>query len=346
MRTVVFVQGGGVGLDQEPAVRRILDAAGVRIDFQVHAAGRQALDQGTEALPSALFDAIRTCGVALKTKLLPPKAAGTPAGSRSGGGPAVPTNPNLEFRRRLGLFASVRPVRNLAGLKARFPDIDLLLVREITEDLYTASEHEVVPGVVQSFKIVTEAACLRFFRFAFQLAGQHGRKSVHCIHKANILKLADGLYLDCFRRVAAEFPGVTPKEMIVDNACMQLVTRPGQFEVVAAGNLYGDLLSDLGAGLVGGISATAAVNHGDGVTVYDAVYGASYELVPPGTANPLPLVMTAVEMLKDFGEIEAAGRIVAAVEAVLAEGKTRTADLGGTAGTAAFTSAVVERLRA
>jgi isocitrate dehydrogenase (NAD+) len=340
MRTVVFVQGGGVGLDQEPAVRRILDAAGVRIDFQVHAAGRQALDQGTEALPPALFDAVRGCGVALKTKLLQPKGAGTPTAH----GPSVPANYNVEFRRRLGLFASVRPLHNLRGLPGRFPDVDILLVRETTEDLYTASEHEVAPGVVQSFKIVTEAACLRFFRFAFQLAKQHGRRSVHCVHKANILKLADGLFLDCFRRVAAEFPGIAPKEMIVDNTCMQLVSRPGQFEVMAAGNLYGDLLSDLGAGLVGGIAATAAVNHGDGVKVYEAVYGAGYEAVPPGTANPLPLVMPAVQMLRDFGEADAAGRIVAAVEGVLSEGITRTADLGGTAGTAEFTSAVVERL--
>ncbi len=332
MRTVVFVQGGGVGLDQEPAVRRILDAAGVRLDFQVYPAGRHALDQGFEAVPAELLDAVKACGVALKTKLLPAKGAG------------LAGNFNVEFRRRLGLFASVRPIHTLRGLAGRFPDIDLLLVREITEDLYTASEHEVVPGVVQSFKIVTEAASLRFFRFAFALARTHGRKSVHCIHKANILKLADGLILDCFRRVAAEFPDIAPKEMIVDNACMQLVTRPGQFEVLAAGNLYGDLLSDLGAGLVGGIAATAAVNHGDGVTVYDAVYGASYESVPPGTANPLPLVLPAVAMLRDFGEAEAAGRIVTAVEDVLTEGTTRTADLGGTAGTAAFTSAVVSKL--
>lgn len=334
MRAVVFVQGGGVGLDQEPAVRRILDAAGVRLDFRVFPAGRHALDQGREAVPAELLAAAREHGLVLKTKLLPPKATGT----------TVPANFNVEFRRRLGLFASVRPLRNVAGLAGRFPDVDILLVREITEDLYTASEHEVVPGVVQSFKIVTEAASLRFFRFAFELANAHGRRSVHCIHKANILKLADGLILDCFRRVATDYPGITPKELIVDNACMQLVTRPGQFEVLAAGNLYGDLLSDLGAGLVGGISATSAVNHGDGVRVYDAVYGAAYEQVPPGTANPLPLVMPAVELLKDLGEADAAGRIVRAVEAVLTEGVTRPADLGGTAGTAEFTSAIVGKL--
>ncbi len=169
-------------------------------------------------------------------------------------------------------------------------------------------------------------------------------KSVHCIHKANILKLADGLYLDCFRRVAKDFPDIAAKELIVDNACMQMVSRPQQFEVVAAGNLYGDLLGDLGAGLVGGISATAALNHGDGVRVYEAVYGAGYEAVPPDQANPLPLLLPAVEMLKDFGEADAARRIVTAVEAVLLNGTTRPADLGGTAGTAAFTTAVVDAI--
>jgi isocitrate dehydrogenase (NAD+) len=227
---------------------------------------------------------------------------------------------------------------------SRFTGVDFLLLREITEDLYTASEHEIVPGVVQSFKIVTEAACLRFFRLTFELARKHGRKTVHCVHKANILKMADGLFLDCFRRVAAEFEGIAAKDLIVDNACMQLVSRPQQFEVLAAGNLYGDLLSDLGAGLVGGVSTTAAINRGDGVTVYEAVYGASHENVPPDAANPLPLILPAVEMLKDIGEGAAADRIRKAAEAVLVEGKVRTRDLGGTATTTAFTEAIVSRM--
>jgi isocitrate dehydrogenase (NAD+) len=334
MHRVVFIQGGGVGLDQEASVRRLLGAAGVNVEFETHFAGRAALDQGRDALPEEALAAVRRARVALKTKLLPPKAAGAQA-----------ANFNVEFRRRLGLFASVRPVHNLAGLPSRFTGVDFLLVRETTEDLYAASEHEVVPGVVQSFKVVTEAACLRFFRFAFELARSAGRKSVHCIHKANILKLADGLFLDCFRRVATDYPEIAPKELIVDNACMQLVSKPHQFEVLAAGNLYGDLLSDLGAGLVGGISATAAVNHGDGVRVYEAVYGATYEVVPPDRANPLPLILPAVEMLKDFGETDAAGRVMRAVEQVLTAGRVRPHDLGGTAGTAEFTAAVAEAVR-
>src|SRR5439155_12582492 len=200
---------------------------------------------------------------------------------------------NVELRRALGLFASVRPLRSLRGLPGRFDGIDVLLVREITEDLYAAIEHEVVPGVVQSLKVVTEAACLRFFRFGFELARKQGRKTIHCIHKANILKLADGLFLECFRRTAAKYPDIQPKEMIVDNGCMQLASRPHQFEGLVAGNLYGDLLSDLGAGLIGGISATGAISHGDGVRVYEAIHGGPIEVIGKDRANPLPLLSPA-----------------------------------------------------
>jgi isocitrate dehydrogenase (NAD+) len=340
MPKVVFVQGGGLGLDQELAVRRLFEAARVPVEFELRLAGRAALEQGQDALPRETLEAVRECGLALKTKLLQPKGAGTPTAH----GPVVPTNFNVAFRKKLGLFASVRPVHNLPGIKSRFTGVDFLLVREITEDLYTASEHEIVPGVVQSFKIVTEAACVRFFRLTFELARKYGRKSVHCIHKANILKMADGLFLDCFRRIAKEFPEITAKDLIVDNACNQMVSRPQQFEVLAAGNLYGDLLSDLGAGLVGGVSTTAAINRGEGVTVYEAVYGASQELVPPDTANPLPLILPAIELLKDLGETGVADRLRAGVEAVLVEGKIRTRDIGGTATTTAFIEAIISRM--
>src|SRR5688572_7449751 len=340
MRKVVFVQGGGLGEDQERAVRRLFEAVGAPVEFEVHVAGRTALEQNQDALPAETFEAIRACGLALKTKLLQPKGAGMPTAH----GPSVPTNFNVAFRRKLGLFASVRPVHNLPGIPSRFTGVDFFLVREITEDLYTASEHEIVPGVVQSFKIVTEAACMRFFRLTFELAQKLGRKSVHCIHKANILKMADGLFLECFRTVAKDFPGIVAKDLIVDNACNQMVSRPQQFEVVAAGNLYGDLLSDLGAGLVGGVSTTAAINRGDGVTTYEAVYGASHENVPPDTANPLPLILPAIELLKDIGQSDAAERIRRAVEAMLTEGAVRTRDLGGKATTTEFTEAIVAKL--
>src|SRR5262245_24864245 len=333
-RRIVFIQGGGIGHDQEASVRRLVEAAGVPVEWQVFAAGSEAQAQGFPVVSDDLVKAVREAGVALKTKLLPPSDGSTP-----------PVNYNVLFRRAVGLFASVRPVHNLAGVSSRFSNVDFTLVREITEDLYTSSEHEVVPGVVQSFKIVTETACLRFFRFAFDLAVQQGRKSVHCIHKANILKMADGLYLECSRRVAKDYPQIQTREMIVDNCCMQLVSRPQQFEMLAAGNLYGDLLSDLGAGLVGGISATAAINHGDGVCVYEAIYGARTEAVGEGRANPLPLIMPALQMLRDLGAPEAAGRIRGAVERVLAEGNVRPYDLRGSAGTAEFTEAIVAAMR-
>ena len=336
MKKIVFIQGGGIGFDQEQSVRRILSAAGVSIDWQDYPAGLAAQAQGLPILPQEMLQAVKETGVALKTKLLTP-----PVGPSAS---ATPTNYNVQFREALGLYASVRPVHNLAGLPSRFNDVNFLLVREITEDLYTASEHEIIPGIVQSFKIVTEAACLRFFRFAFELAQKHDRKSIHCIHKANILKMADGLYLDCFRRLAREYPRIEPKEMIVDNCCMQLVSRPQQFEMLAAGNLYGDLLSDLGAGLVGGISSTSAINYGKDVTVYEAIYGAVRESIGPDRANPLPLLMPALELLKDIGEVGAANKIRDAVERVLNKGEVRTIDLGGDAGTRAFTAAIIGSL--
>jgi isocitrate dehydrogenase (NAD+) len=325
---VVFIQGGGIGYDQELAVRRIIAAVGVELDWRIFTAGQAALDQGLPPVSGEMLDAVRETGVALKTKLLHP--------------PHPDENYTIHFRRDLGLFASVRPIRNLDGIPSRFKNLDILLLREITEDLYTAIEHEIVPGVVQSIKVVTGTACLRFFRFAFDLARKSGRKTVHCIHKANILKLADGLFLDSFRRAAAGFPEIQPKEMIVDNACMQLASKPQQFDVLVAGNLYGDLLSDLGAGLIGGISATAAVNYGDGICVYEAIHGGPREgLGGPDRANPLPLLMPAIEMLNELGHQPAAKRIRTAVEAVLGEKMALTADLGGAASTQAMADAII-----
>jgi isocitrate dehydrogenase (NAD+) len=329
-QSVVFIQGGGIGFDQEVAVRRVLAAAGVEIDWQVFPAGQAALDRGMPPVPRPMLDAVRSAGVALKTKLLHP--------------PHPDENYTIQLRHDLGLFASVRPIRNLAGINARFQDLNILLIREITEDLYTAIEHEIVPGVVQSLKVVTESASLRFFRFAFELARRQGRKTIHCVHKANILKLADGLFLECFRRVTADFPDLQPREMIVDNACMQLTSKPQQFEVLVAGNLYGDLLSDLGAGLIGGISATSAINYDSNVRVYEAIHGGPREEIGFDRANPLPLLMPALEMVRDLGHADAATHIRRAVESVLVEGNVRTADLGGTAGTQEMTEEIIKAL--
>lgn len=330
-QTVVMVQGGGIGLDQEQAVRRVVAALNVPIDWQVFPAAFAATQQGKPPLSNELFDAIKKTGIALKTKLLHP-----PQGSDE--------NFNIHFRNDLELFVSVRPIHSFAGLPGRFAELDFILVREITEDLYSSIEHEIVPGVVQSIKVVTEKACLRFFEFTFQLAEQEGRKTVHCIHKANILKRADGLFLDCFRRVAANHPKMSPKELIVDNACMQLVSKPQQFDVMCAGNLYGDLLSDLGAGLIGGISATAAISHGPGVRVYEAIHGGFREEIGADRASPLPLLTPAMHMLNDLGYTAQAKTLRSAIEAVLVQGKVKTPDLGGNGTTKAMTDAIIAQI--
>jgi isocitrate dehydrogenase (NAD+) len=333
---VTLIQGGGAGLDQVPAVQRIVQAAGVAIEWDEHLAGVASLERGGEPLPQAMLDSVRKNGLALKTKLISPAKLISPDPHKG--------NLNIAFRESLGLFASVRPLRNLHGLPARFQGVNLQIIRELTEDLYTAIEHEIVPGVVQSIKVVTEAACRRFFRFAFHWASAQGRKVIHCVHKANILKLADGLFLDIFRKTAREWPAIQVKEMIVDNCCMQMVARPQQFDVLVMGNLYGDILSDLGAGVVGGISATSGINFGDGVRIYEAFHGGTREEIGPERANPLPLLLPAIDMLESVGQTEPAQRIRKAAETVLTEGKVRTPDIGGQNTTREVADAVIAAL--
>lgn len=330
---VTLIQGGGAGFDQVPAVQKILDAAGVRIDWEEHLAGSASVEAGGAPLPPAMVESVRRNGLALKTKLLP--ALGPTA-----------ANYNVLFRRELGLFAALRPIRNLAGLPARHQGVNLVVVRELTEDLSMAIEHEIVPGVVQSLKVVTEAACRRFFRFTFEWARAAGRKTVTCVHKANILKLADGLLLDAFRATARDFPELATREVIVDNCCMQMVLRPQQFDVLAMGNFYGDLISDLAAGVVGGISATSGINVGDGVRVYEAFHGGRREVIGENHANPLPLLLPALDLLRDTDQAEAAARILRAAEAVLVERAVRTPDLGGDGTTAQMTAAIIRALKA
>jgi isocitrate dehydrogenase (NAD+) len=328
---ITLIQGGGSGLDQVPAVQRILQAAGVEIEWDEHLAGLASIERGGPAMPAAMLDSVRKTGLALKTKLFSPP--GPPSG-----------NFNVQFRRELGLFASVRPVKNLRGLPARFEGVDMLVIREITQDLYAAIEHEIVPGVVQSIKVVTEPVCRRFFHFAFDLARKSGRKSVCCVHKANILKLADGLILETFRETAQHFPDLQTRELIVDNCCMQMVSRPQQFDVLVMGNLYGDLVSDLAAGVVGGISATAGINVGIGIRVYESFHGGPRDVIGEDRANPLPLLLPAIDMLDELGRGPIAQRILAAVERVLLERKALTPDLKGNATTSAMVDAIVGAL--
>ncbi len=334
---VTLIQGGGGGFDQVPAVKAVLHAAGVDLDWDEHLAGWASMEKGGEALPEALLRSVRENRLALKTKLLPPP--GEPGLRKKETG-----NFNVQFRRELGLFASVRPLKNLPGLPARFQGVDMLVIRELTEDLYTAIEHEIVPGVVQSIKVVTEAASRRFFRFAFEYARGAGRKSIVCVHKANILKLADGLFLEAFRSAARDYPEMLTRELIVDNCCMQMVSRPTQFDVLVMGNLYGDIVSDLAAGIVGGVSATAGINVGENVRVYESFHGGNRDAIPEGRANPLPLLLPAIDLLEAEGHADASRAIFEAVGRVLTEKKALTPDLGGQAGTAEMTQAIIAAL--
>jgi isocitrate dehydrogenase (NAD+) len=328
---VTLIQGGGVGLDIVPAVQQVIAAAGVTIEWDEYYAGGAALERGGKAIPDELLRSARETGLVLKTRLLP--------------GPAKDgVNYNVRIRRELGLFASVRPLKNLPALPARSQGVDILLIRELTEDLYGAIEHEIVPGVVQSIKVVTEAASRRFFRFAFEYARAAGRKTLTCVHKANILKLGDGLFLEAFRAAAKDFPDLQAREVIVDNCCMQMVSRPTQFDVLVAGNLFGDIVSDLGAGLVGGISATHAINVGDGLRVFETFHGATREEIGPDRANPLPLLLPAVDLLEAVGEKDAAARVYRAVGTVLTQRQALTSDLGGDAGTKAMAEAIIAAL--
>jgi isocitrate dehydrogenase (NAD+) len=332
---VTLIQGGGSGFDQVPAVKEVLRAAGVAVEWDEHLAGWASLEKGGAALPEEMLQSVRQTGLALKTKLLPPPGdqQHRPAG-----------NFNVGFRRALGLFASVRPVKNLPGLPARFQGVDMIVIRELTEDLYAAIEHEIVPGVVQSIKVVTESASRRFLRFGFDYARAAGRKSVVCVHKANILKLADGLFLEAFRATARDYPELTTRELIVDNCCMQMVTRPGQFDVLVMGNLYGDIVSDLAAGIVGGVSATAGINYGEGVRVYESFHGGSRDAIGEDRANPLPLLLPAIDLLEAEGHAEAAQRIWDAIGKVLTARQALTPDLGGRATTSEMTRAIVAAL--
>jgi len=328
---VVLIVGGGIGPELVEPVLDVVAATGVNIDWERHDVPEVRGETFPEELLDPVVEAVRRAGVALKTRLVA-QARGR---FRS---------PNVLLRRRLALYASVRPVRALPGLAAPHPDTDLVIVRENTEDLYAGIEHEIVPGVVQSLKVVTERACERIARFAFALARAEGRQRIAFVHKANILKMTDGLFLRVARRVAAENRDLAYKDLIVDAACMNLVMDPRQFDVLFMGNVYGDLLSDLAAGLAGGISVAAGVNVGDDCRVFEAIHGDAPELAGTGRANPLPLLLPAAHLLRHLDAGGAADRIVQAAGAVLSGGGPRTPDLGGSATTAEMCAAIAAAL--
>jgi len=329
--TITLIPGDGIGPEVTEAVLRILDAAGVAITWERQLAGVAAFERTGQALPAELIASVRRNKIALKGPV------GTPIGEGF-------TSVNVGLRKALDLYANLRPVWNLPGVPSRFEGIDLVIVRENTEDLYAGLEHEVVPGVVESLKIITERASTRIAEFAFGHAQRHGRKKVTAIHKANIMKLGDGLFLESVRAVARRFPNLTYDEKIVDAACMHLVMNPGQFDVLVMPNLYGDIVSDLCAGLVGGLGVVGAANLGTEMGVFEAVHGSAPDIAGKNVANPTALLLSAVLMLVHIDEQAAADAIMSALRHVLADGKVRTRDLGGTASTSAFADAVCRAL--
>ncbi len=329
--TITLIPGDGIGPEVTASVLRVLEASGVAIEWERHEAGVVALQRAGSPLPAALIESVRRNKVALKGPVTTPIGEGF-------------TSVNVGLRKALDLYANLRPVWNLPGVASRFQGVDIVVVRENTEDLYAGLEHEVVPGVVESLKIITERASTRIAEFAFAYARRHGRRRVTAIHKANIMKLGDGLFLQSARAVAVRYRNVAYDERIVDAACMHLVVDPSQFDVLLLPNLYGDIVSDLCAGLVGGLGVVGAANLGADTAVFEAVHGSAPDIAGRNIANPTALLLSAVLMLRHIGEAAAADRIMRALGAVFAAGAIRTRDLGGSATTTEFADEICRKM--
>ncbi|HWV38781.1 MAG TPA: isocitrate/isopropylmalate dehydrogenase family protein [Vulgatibacter sp.] len=325
---VTYIPGDGIGPEVMEATITVVDATGVAIRWEKGEAGAQVEARVGSNLPTSTLEQIIRSDATLKG----PTETGIAKGSKSA---------NVALRKGLDLFANLRPVKSLPGVKTRYEGVDLVVVRENTEDLYSGLEHIVVPGVVESIKIITQAASTRIAHFAFEYARRHGRRLVTAVHKANIMKLSDGLFLECCRNVARGYPEIQYDEIIVDNCALQLVRDPTRFDVLVLENLYGDIISDLCAGLVGGLGVVPGANLGDSNAVFEAVHGTAPDIAGKGLANPTALLLSAELMLRHLGEVEAAGRLRGAVETVLAEGKALTRDLGGSADTRTYVNALV-----
>ncbi|HEX8142081.1 MAG TPA: isocitrate dehydrogenase (NAD(+)) [Pyrinomonadaceae bacterium] len=330
--TITLIPGDGIGPEVSSAVVRIIEATGVQIAWETHYAGAQALEKFGNTLPEDLLESIRRNKVALKGPITTPVGKGF-------------TSVNVGLRKALDLYANLRPVRALPNVPSRYPELDLVVVRENTEDLYSGIEHVVVPGVVESIKIITEKASTRVSRFALEYARREGRKKVTAVHKANIMKLSDGLFLDCFRKVAEGYPEIEADDKIVDNACMQLVMRPEQFDIMLLENLYGDIVSDLCAGLIGGLGLVPGANIGELGAVFEAVHGSAPDIAGQGIANPTALLQSGILMLRHLGERDAAQRVESAMLKVFEEGKVRTRDIGGEAKTMEFAEAIINAMQ-
>jgi len=328
---ITLIPGDGIGPEVTGATISVLRATGFEAEWETFVVGAEALSRFGDPLPENLIDSIKRNKIALKGPVATPIGTGF-------------VSSNVRLRKALDLYANLRPIKSLTGVPSRYEKVDLIVVRENTEDLYSGLEHEVVPGVVESLKIITDKASRRIAKFAFEHARREGRKKITAVHKANIMKLSDGLFLRCFREVAEDYPEITADDLIVDNTCMQLVINPTQFDMLLLENLYGDIVSDLCAGLIGGLGVAPGANIGEEIAVFEAVHGAAPNIAGRGIANPTALLLSAVLMLKHLNERERALRIQAALEKVLAEGKVLTRDLGGQATTLDFTEAIIRTL--
>ena len=329
-----LIPGDGIGPEVAQAAVRAVEATGVDICWRRAELNEAIILEAGKTLPQYLLDSMNETRVGLKGPVTTPVAGGF-------------QSVNVALRKALDLFANVRPVRTLPGIKTRFSDvqIDMVIFRENTEDLYSGLEHEIVKDVVTSLKVITRTASERIARYAFDYAKRNGRRQVTAIHKANIMKLADGLFLRCCREVAKQFPEIQYKELIVDNASMQLVMRPETFDILLLPNLYGDIVSDLAAGLVGGLGIVPGANMGEAHAVFEAVHGSAPDIAGQGKANPTALMLSSVMLLIHLGETEAAKKLQNAVEATYREGKHLTGDVGGSASTEEFTDAVVRQIK-
>ncbi len=332
-RTITLLPGDGIGPEVTSATVRVLQAAGADFEWDSHIAGAEAVARGKEPLPNELLDSIRHNKICLKGPVTTPVGKGF-------------RSVNVQLRRALVLYANLRPAITVPGIASRYSNVDLVIVRENTEGLYRGLEHEVVPGVVESLKVITEVASTRVSKYAFEYARKHGRKRITAVHKANIMKLADGLFLDCFRKVAEDYPEIEADDRIIDNMCMQLVMRPEKYDMLLLENLYGDIVSDLCAGLVGGLGVVAGGNIGETEAVFEAVHGSAPDIAGQGIANPTALMRSAVMMLRHLGEMEIADRLAKAIYQVIAAATDTTRDIGGQASTQQFCEAVVRQIEA
>lgn len=328
---ITLIPGDGIGPEVTGATISVLRATGFEAEWETFVVGAEALSRFGDPLPQDLIESIKRNKIALKGPVATPIGTGF-------------VSSNVRLRKALDLYANLRPIKSLKGVPSRYEDIDLVVVRENTEDLYSGLEHEVVPGVVESLKIITDKASRRIAKFAFEYARREGRTKVTAVHKANIMKLSDGLFLRCFREVAEDYPEINADDLIVDNTCMQLVINPTQFDMLLLENLYGDIVSDLCAGLIGGLGVAPGANIGEDIAVFEAVHGAAPTIAGRGIANPTALLLSGVLMLRHLNERERATRVQSALEKVLAEGKVLTRDLGGKATTLEFTDAIIHAL--